>query len=104
MANLKGRYDKCKMKVAEKTREIKALNDKIKALEKELNLDKTVIEIKKIMWAKINQLIIGQWRSIQAIYKQIELIGLAQFENQRARAALRTMTEHANKMINFLNH
>jgi len=40
------------------------LNDKIKALEKELALDKTLAEIKKILWGKINQSITGQWRSI----------------------------------------
>jgi len=32
------------------------------------------------------------------------LIGLAQFENQRARVALGVMPEQANKMINFLNN
>jgi len=32
------------------------------------------------------------------------LIGLAQFENQRARAALGVMPEQANNMINFLNN
>jgi len=32
------------------------------------------------------------------------LIGLAQFENQRAKAALGVMPEQANKMINFLNN
>lgn len=93
LADLEGKYDKSKMTVAEKTREIKALNDKIKALEKNLDLDKTLIEIKKILWANINQSITGQWRSIQAMYKQVELIGLAQFETQRAKAALGNMPE-----------
>ena len=104
LANLEGKYDKSKMTVAEKTREIKALNDKIKALENELALDKTLAEIKRILWSKINQSIIGQWRSIQAMYEQVELIGLAQFEIQRAKAALGSMPEQANRMINFLNH
>eukprot|EP00253_Pinus_taeda_P033913 PITA_33913 len=67
LANLEEKYDKSKMAVAEKTRETKALNDKIKALEQELALDNTLMEIKKILWAKINQSIIGQWRSIQAM-------------------------------------
>lgn len=35
------------MTVAEKQREIKALDNKVKALEKELTLDKTLAEIKK---------------------------------------------------------
>jgi len=92
------------MTVAERQREIKALVSRVKALEKALTLEKTLIEIKNIVWAKINQSITGQWQSIQAIDEQIELIGLAQFENQRARVALGTMLEQANKMINFLNH
>jgi len=56
-------YDKSKMTVAEKTREIKALDRKIKALE-ELTLDKTLVEIKKILWAKIGQSITSKWQSI----------------------------------------
>ena len=55
LAKLEASYDKSKMTVAEKQREIKALDNKIKALEKELILDKTLAEIKKILWAKINQ-------------------------------------------------
>jgi len=65
------------MTVAEKQREIKALDSRVKALEKELALDKTLTEIKKILWAKINQSITDHWQSIQAIYEHIELIGLA---------------------------
>jgi len=57
------------MTVAEKQREIKALDSRVNALEKELALDKTLAEIKKILWAKINQSITYQWRSIQAIYE-----------------------------------
>ena len=59
------------------------MNDKIKALEKELTVDKTLAKIKKILWAKINQSISDQWESIQTIHEQIELIGLAQFETQK---------------------
>jgi len=69
------------------------LDNRLKALEKELALDKTLAEIKNILWAKINQSITEQWRSIHAIYEQVELIGLAQFENQRARATLGVMPE-----------
>jgi len=104
LAKLEASYDKSKIIVAEKQREIKALDSKVKALEKELALDKTLAEIKKILWAKINQSITNQWQSIQAIYEQIQLIGLAQFENQRARAALRVMPEQVDRMINFLNN
>ena len=47
------RYDKSKQTVAEKGREIKALKDRIKELEKELQLDKVVAEIKIVLWANI---------------------------------------------------
>jgi len=52
------------MTVAEKQREIKALESRVNALEKELALDNTLAEIKNIQWAKINQTITDQWRSI----------------------------------------
>jgi len=54
LAKLETSYEKSKMKVAEKKREIKALDNRVKALEKGLALDKTLAEIKKILWAKIN--------------------------------------------------
>jgi len=38
------------------------------------------------------------------MYEQVELLGLAQSETQRAKAALGNRPEQANKMINFLNH
>lgn len=104
LAKLEEKYDKSKMTVAEQSREIKALKDRVKTLEKGLSLDRTLAEIKRLMWAKVNQSISGQWRSIQAIYEQVELLGRAKFENQRAKATLGSMPDHANRMINFLNH
>jgi len=103
LAKIEVRYDKSKMDVAKKTREVKALEKRIKALEKELTLEKTLAEVKKILWAKIGQSITDQWQSIEIIHEQMELIGLAQFENQRARASLGNMPEQANRMIQFLN-
>jgi len=49
------------MTVGEKQREIKALDNRVNALEKGLSLDKTLSKIKNIMWAKINQSITDQW-------------------------------------------
>ena len=69
LAKLEASYDKSKMTVAEKQREIKALEAKVKTLEKELMLGKTLAEIKKIIWAKIGQSIQDQWRSIQEIFE-----------------------------------
>ena len=103
LAKLEVSYDKSKMTVAKKTIEIKTLDNKIKALEKELTLDKTLAEIKIILWAKIGQSITNQWQSIPTIHEQILLINIAQFETQGARASLGNMPEQANKMIQFLN-
>lgn len=62
-------YDKSKITMAEKTREVKALENRVKALEKDLSLDKPLREIKGILWANISQSINNVWRSIQTIYE-----------------------------------
>ena len=54
-----------------------ALENKVKSLEKDLTLHKTLSEIKTILWTKIDQSIIDQWSSIQTIHEQIELIEMA---------------------------
>ena len=56
------------MTVAKKTREVKALENKIKALEKDLTLHKTLTKIKTILWDKIGQSIPDQWTAIQTIF------------------------------------
>ena len=104
LARIEEKYDKSKQNLAEKTREVRTLEKSIKELEKELTLDKTLSEVKKILWSKIGQSITDQWQSIEAIHDQIELIKLAQFENQKARASLGNMPEIANRMIQVLNH
>jgi len=38
------------------------------------------------------------------MYEQVELLGRAKFETQRAKAELGNMPQQANIMINFLNH
>jgi len=104
LAELETKYDKSKMIVAEQSREIKALKEKIKALEKELNLEKTLAEIKKILWARIDHSITRQWKSIKTVHEQMELLGQAQVETHRARTALGNKLEQANRMIHFLNN
>lgn len=52
-ANLEQRYDLSKISAAEKTREIKVLENKMKSLEKGLTFDKPLSEIKKILWNNI---------------------------------------------------
>lgn len=80
LAELDTKYDKSKMIVAEQGREIKALKEKIKALENELNLESTMAETKRILWAKIDQSITKQCKSIKTVYEQMDLIGQAQIE------------------------
>lgn len=80
LAELDAKYDKSKVTVAEQGREIKALKEKIKALEKELNLESAMAEIKRILWAKIGQSITQQWKSINTIHEQMDLIGQAETE------------------------
>jgi len=53
LSKIEVRYDKSKMDVAEKIRVIKTLEKRIKELEKDLTLNRTLAEIKKILWAKI---------------------------------------------------
>ena len=103
LAKIEVNYDKSKITVAEKTREVKALENKIKSLEKDLTLHKTLTEIKTILWTKIGQSITDQWTSIQTIHDQIKLIGIAQFETQKAKALLANKPEQANRLIHFLN-
>lgn len=91
------------MNVAEKTREVKALENKVRALEKDLSLDKPLAEIRGILWTNITQSLSDVRRSIQIIYDQIDLIRVAQMEIQKTRALLGRMPEQANQLIHFLN-
>lgn len=93
LAKIEVSYDKSKITVVEKTTEVKALENKVKSLEKDLTLHKTLPEIKTILWTKIGQSIIDQWQSIQKIHEQIELIEKSQVEIQKARASLGNMPE-----------
>ena len=52
---------------------------------------------------KIGQSITDQWRSIQTIHEQIELIEIDQVEVQKAKSLLRDMPEQAHRLIHFLN-
>lgn len=55
LAKLEVSYDKSKITVAEKTREVKTLENKVKSLEKDLTLRKPLSDIKMILWTKIGQ-------------------------------------------------
>ena len=64
LAKMEISYDKSKMTVAEKTMEVKTLENKVKALEKDLFLDKPLAEIRSILWTNIGQSINDMWKSI----------------------------------------
>lgn len=104
LAKLEEKYDKSKQNLAERAREIRALEKRIKELEKELTMEKTISEIKKILWANIGQSITDQWKSIETIHEQMDLLSRAKSENQRAQASLGNMPEIANRMIQVLNN
>jgi len=67
-AKMEQSYDLSKINVAEKTREIKVLENKVKSLEKDLTFDKPLTEIKRIIWANVTQSINDVWPSIQVIF------------------------------------
>ena len=58
------------MSVADKSREIKRLEKLVKALEKDLTLEKPLREINEILWDNIVQSIKDIWPSIQIIYEK----------------------------------
>lgn len=88
LAEIETKYDISKMTVAEQGREINALKEKIKALEKELNLESAMAEIKRILWARIDQSITKQWKSIKIVHEKMDLISQAQIEIQKVRTVL----------------
>lgn len=104
LAQMEEKYDKSKQQVAEKTREAKALDKRIKELEKEMIMGKAITELKKVIWIKIGQSITDQWQSIETIHDHMDSLGRAYAEYQRARASLGSMPEVANRMINVLNN
>ena len=59
------------MTVAEKTREVKALENKVRSLEKDLSLHKPLSEIRGILWTNIIQSLSGVWIvKVWAVNKQ----------------------------------
>ena len=75
----------------------------VKALEKDLTLEKPLKEIKEILWDNIIQSIEDVWPSIQIMYEKNDLIKLALEEILKAREELGNMPEEANELIHFFN-
>ena len=86
-----------------KQEEVNILEKLVKALEKDLTLEKPLKEIKEIIWTNIIQSVYDVWSSIQIMYEQNELVKLALKEVQKAREELGNMPEEANQLIQFLN-
>ena len=103
LENLEQKYDMSKRTVADNTREIKRLEKLVKALEKDLSLEKPLREINEILWGNIIELIKSVWPSVQAIFEQNDLIKVAQEEINKTRDELRGRPEQANQLIQFLN-
>ena len=99
LINLEQRYDISKMSVADKSRVIKRLEKLVKALEKDLTLEKPLREINKIIWDNIIQTIKDIWPSIQIMYEQNDLVKAALDEVENTRAELGNRPEEANKLI-----
>ena len=91
------------MSVADKSREIKRLENLVKALEKDLTLEKPLREINEILWDNIIQSIKDIWPSIQIMYEQNDLVKAALDEVENTRAELRNRPEETNQIIQFLN-
>lgn len=104
LAKMERDYDISKINIVEKTKEIKALENKVKTLENDLTFDKPLAEIKKILWANITQSINDVWSSIQVIFKQIDLVKAAEGDIQKIRPLLGQMLDEADLLINFLNN
>ena len=98
---LEQKYDLSKMSVAEKTREINRLEKLVRALERDLTLEKPLGEIKEILWTNIIQSIKEVWPSIQIMYEQNYLIKLAPEEILNAREELGNMPEEAMNLNTF---
>lgn len=60
-------------------------------------------EIKRILWNKITQGIIKQWKSLKTIHEHMDLIVQAQTDIQRAKTALGNRPDQASQLIDFLN-
>lgn len=83
-------YDLSKINVVEKKKEIKALENKVKTLQKDLTFENPLAEIKKILWENITQSINDVCPSIQVIFDQIDLVKIAHEEIQKKKNTIRT--------------
>ena len=87
------------MSVTDKTREVKRLEKLVKALEKDLTLEKPLKGINEIIWDNIIQSIKDFWSSIQIMYEQNDLVKLVIEEVQNTREELGNRPEEANQLI-----
>ena len=91
------------MSAANKTREVNKLEKTVKALEKDLTLEKPLREINEILRDNIIQSLKDVWPSIQIMQEQNDLVKLAIEEVLAAREELGNRPDEANELIHFLN-
>jgi len=103
LENLEQKYDMSKRTVADNTREIKRLEKLVKALEKDLSLEKPLREINDILWTNIIDSIKSIWNFFQTIFEQNDLIKVAQEEIAKTRDELKNRPQQASQLIQFLN-
>ena len=91
------------MSFVDKTREVNKLEKKVKALEKDLTLEKPLREINEIIWDNIFQSLKDVWPSIEIMQEQNDLVKLAIEEVQAVREELGNRPDEANELIHFRN-
>lgn len=79
------------------------MGERIKFLEKDLTLQKPLGQIKDMLWANIIDSVNDVWPSIQAIFKQTELVKVATEAIQKINEDLGDQHKEANQLIKFLN-
>jgi len=79
------------------------MSERIKVLEKNLTLQKPLVQTKEMLWANVINSVKDIWPSIQVIFEQTELAKIAREAIQKVKEELGDKPEDANRLIHFLN-
>jgi len=80
------------------------MSERVKAMEKDLTLEKPLGQAKELLWANIIDSVNDIWPSIHVIFEQTELIKIAKEAIQKIKEELGDMPEDANRLIHFFNN
>lgn len=80
------------------------MSERVKALEKDLTLEKPLGQAKELLWANIIDSVKDIWPSIQVMFEQTKLIKVATIAIQKVKEELRDKPKDANRLIHFLNN